>query len=233
MTPSFPARDVLPARDDAEKKMDRLLHAVWTPEQGERMASGRRIPLTIGGLFAIAAVSLTACNADNTVTGIDPLNSNASLVYAKGGHVQRYQFQSGVLTLYIGDTYHVFDIVLSPCDGSFTGTGYADQNQPLHITETISGELTGGQLSFVAVYTGAAEAAFPNYQWFTVAPGPLAGPITGADNTFPGQFLIFGTLGTLTDASVYSNHGEYVSSQPHGDRSEAAQSCIGKPIVGG
>jgi hypothetical protein len=147
-----------------------------------------------------------------------------------GADVARSQLQSATLTVTLNNgNVHVFQVVLSPCDGSFTGTGTSDQG-PLQVTETIVGQIWSGQLSFRATYTGDAAVQFPGYEWFTLAPGLLAGPIEAQDNTFPGTFLVFGSLSTLTDASSYRNHGEYVAAQPQGSRDTAATSCIGMPV---
>ena len=49
---------------------------------------------------------------------------------------------------------HTFEVVLNPCDNSFTGTGVSNQLPNVFVTETIKGSLNTGQLSFEATYTG-------------------------------------------------------------------------------
>lgn len=152
-----------------------------------------------------------------------------ALVPAALADVARHQTQSGQLTVLLNNgNLHTFDIVIRPCDNSFTGTGVSDQLPNVFVTETIEGTLSGGQLSFVATYTGQAAQQFPGYRWFTNTPGALGTPIPGGD-TLGSVFTLTGTLGTLTSSS-WANHGEYVAAQPQGFRDDAAHSCIGKPI---
>ena len=165
------------------------------------------------------------------VTLLATLAATFALIGAVGtasADVPRYQLQSATLTVTLNNgNVHVFDTVISPCDGTFTGTGTSDQGA-LQVTETVTGTIWNGQLAFRATYTGDAALQFPGYEWYTLAPGPLAGPIAAEDNTFPGTFFVYGSLSALSDASTYRNHGDYVKQK--GGGSDAAHSCIGMPI---
>jgi hypothetical protein len=146
--------------------------------------------------------------------------------------VARYQVESATLTVSLEPAYpgviHIYDVVISPCDGSFAGS--ATSASVNGATETISGTLAGGTLGFVVSYFGAYLTGYHfDYN------GPFAGG-TAFDfylgNPFSPSFTIVNSLTNAT-FTTYKNHGDYVSSQPKGFRDTAAHSCIGKPIQAG
>ena len=139
--------------------------------------------------------------------------------------VQRYQAQTGQLTITLPgySIVHVFDITMSPCDGSFSGVTSA--GSPRQDDETITGTIRDGQLTFNSTY-GKNPAG---YQWsYTGAfDGGMAHDLYPDGTTLQGGFVITSTLGTLTDATHWKNHGDFVSHST--DKDDAAHSCIGMP----
>ena len=135
--------------------------------------------------------------------------------------VSRYQTQQATLTtnaLY-GMLFYVDTITLNPCDGSFTGVPLGP---PTWIaSERVNGTLVGSQLSIT--YIGPSQGSY-TYSWAYT--GPLSGGIAYESNA--GMFPISFTLTDLKDASQWKNHGDYVKSTNGG--SDAAHSCLGKPI---
>ena len=137
--------------------------------------------------------------------------------------VQRYQAQTGTLTVHVGhltdpgsESDHVYDnVTINPCDGTFVGTdGHGRWTDG---GETISGTIVDGKVT-------AFTAAFPSgYQWtYDSTQAPTWQGFDGYQ-----RFSVDSITFDVKD-STYKNHGEYVSSQ--GGGSDAAHSCIGMPI---
>jgi hypothetical protein len=144
----------------------------------------------------------------------------AAPTFAATGGTDRYQIGTTPYTVLVmsgGNTYeHDFVVTTNPCDGTLSITGSTPANSGYYTTETVTGTLTAGVISFTATYDGPYS---PGYQWsgsFPVAGGALSGEFTGTVSA--------GTTTTTT----FKNHGDYVSSM--GGGSTAAHSCIGMPL---
>ena len=167
----------------------------------------RRLFFVLAIVGALAAVAATSASAS----------------------VPRYQMQTGQLTISLEPAYpgniHVFDITISPCDGSFTGATSA--GSPVQLGENITGTIWQGQFDFTSTYS----IGLPGYQWFYTGPfsGGQAHDLYLGSELVPGGFFITPSLGTLTDATNWKNHGDFVSHST--DREDAAHSCIGMPIT--
>jgi hypothetical protein len=136
---------------------------------------------------------------------------------AGAGGVQRYQVATTSYTISVLDAFtHIFVVALSPCDDSITVTGSTPVDSGYYTTETVVGTLTNGVIAFSATYDGPYSPGFAWSGSFPVGGGPLSGQYTGTVTAEPTTF------------SSYKNHGDFVSSM--GGGSEAAHSCIGKPI---
>jgi hypothetical protein len=116
---------------------------------------------------------------------------------------------------------HVYSIDISPCDGTFTGTG-ALPGTP--ITEQVTGTYQNGKVSFHSVYNPGA--GFDGYEWGVAQPASLGAQALSADNG-GGQYFVTMALSDQT-SSHFKNHGEYVSSM--GGGADAAHACIGMPV---
>jgi hypothetical protein len=130
--------------------------------------------------------------------------------------VARYQTQSATLTADVnsGAYVHTYAITIDPCDGSFVGAAVAGS---VIAGETVTGTLTNPvTIDFDGLYPSG-------YAW------SYTGPLTGGTGNGPGgqTFDVTFTL-NVTGTSTWKNHGQYVKAM--GGGSEAAQSCIGKPI---
>jgi hypothetical protein len=142
----------------------------------------------------------------------------AGPVAAAPGGVARNQITTTNYTILVLGTYiHNYQVVWNPCDETIAITGGTPVNSGYYTTETITGSLAGGVISFHSHYNGPWD---PTYSWsgsFPVIGGALAGDYTGSV-----------TLGSHV-STTWANHGAYVSSMGGGD--DVAHSCIGMPIV--
>ena len=152
---------------------------------------------------------------------------------AAQANVPRYQIANDTLTVTLSPSnVHYYNIVVSPCDGSFTGMATsAGVNGGF---ESIVGTLVGGNLTFTATYlVGNTNPSVQVPGYYYTYSGPLAGGTAYDFNyglPFSPSFTIANTLTHVSD-STYANHGDYVSSTPQGSaREDAAHSCIGMPI---
>ncbi|HSC92421.1 MAG TPA: hypothetical protein VLB86_12260 [Gaiellaceae bacterium] len=141
-----------------------------------------------------------------------------TLAASASADVPRYQTQTATLTAdVLGGAYvHVYTIVISPCDGSFTGTAAAGSVVP---GETVNGSLTDSNLTI------DFDGLYPSgYAW------SYSGPLSGGTGHGPdGQtFGVTFSLANVTDQSDWKNHGQYVKAM--GGGSDAAHSCLGMPI---
>ncbi|MEO8229463.1 MAG: hypothetical protein ABI628_06845 [Chloroflexota bacterium] len=142
----------------------------------------------------------------------------AGPVLAGSGGVQRYQVATTSYTVVVLDTFiHTFVVSVNPCDTSITITGSTPVESDYYTTETVTGTLTGGVISFNATYDGPYSLGFTWSGSFPVGGGALSGAYAGTVTAAP------------TTLSTYKNHGDYVSSM--GGGRDAAHSCIGKPIT--
>ncbi len=132
------------------------------------------------------------------------------------GGADRYQTTSTTYRIAVLNTYiHDFTVTANPCDGSIALVGSTPKDSGYYTTETVTGSLANGVITFQAKYDGPYN---PGYTWsgsFPVAGGALSGMYTGTV-----------TKGSTT-SSAFKNHGDYVSSM--GGGSDAAHSCIGMP----
>jgi len=136
---------------------------------------------------------------------------------AAGGGVARYQFDTTSYSIAVLDTYmHTFVVTANPCDGSIAITGSTPADGGYYTTETVTGTLANGVISFSSTYDGPYNPGFTWSGSFPVAGGALSGQYTGTVVAGPTTF------------STFKNHGDYVSSQGGGP--DAAHSCIGMPI---
>ncbi len=136
---------------------------------------------------------------------------------AGAGGIQRYQVATTSYTIVVeGAFIHTFVVAVNPCDDSIAITGSTPLLGGYYTTETVTGTLAAGVISFSATYDGPYS---PGFMWtgsFPVAGGALSGPYSGTVTAAP------------TTLSTYKNHGDFVSSMGGGP--EAAHSCIGMPI---
>jgi hypothetical protein len=142
----------------------------------------------------------------------------AGPVLGSAGGVQRYQVATTSYTVAVLDTFiHTFVVSMNPCDVSIAITGATPVESAYYTTETVTGTLTGGIISFNATYDGPYNPGFAWSGSFPVGGGALSGQYTGTVTAAPTTF------------SSYKNHGDYVSTM--GGGRDAAHSCIGKPIT--
>ncbi len=144
----------------------------------------------------------------------------AAPALAVGGGPARYQVATTSYTVAVLDTFiHTFVVVANPCDGSIAIAGSTPIDSGYYTTETVTGTLSGGVITFSSTYDGPYN---PGFMWsgsFPVGGGALSGDYTGTVTAAP------------TTMTSYKNHGDFVSSMGGGP--EAAHSCIGKPNHGG
>ncbi len=144
----------------------------------------------------------------------------AGPAFASAGGVERYQVGTTTYTLTVLDTYiHTFVVTANPCDGTIAITGSTPVDSGYYTTETVTGTLAAGVISFNSTYDGPYNPGFTWSGSFPVAGGALSGPYPGTVTAAPSTFTTF------------KNHGDFVSWKGGGP--EAAHSCIGKPIASG
>ena len=144
----------------------------------------------------------------------------AGPAFASAGGVERYQVGTTTYTVAVLDTYiHTFVVMANPCDGTIAITGSTPVDSGYYTTETVTGTLAGGVISFSSTYDGPYSPGFTWSGSFPVGGGPLSGDYTGTVTAAPSTF------------STFKNHGDFVSWKGGGP--EAAHSCIGKPIASG
>ena len=150
--------------------------------------------------------------------------------------VPRYQMQTMTLTAVqpeytLGQwttvwTHTYTDVVLNPCDGSFSGEGTLAGTLfgPYPGAETITGHLDGDTVSFTATrsYDGVE---------YSLTDAPLDGTTVTLATSIPAvpwdlEFKVSAT--DPVNSTHYRNHGDYVSQM--GGGADAAHSCIGMPI---
>lgn len=156
-----------------------------------------------------------------------------AFVGSASADVARYQTQSMTITAVqpkdaVGqwsDVWtHTYNVMLSPCDGSFTGTGSVSGTDfGLLSKETIKGNLEGSRVSFTATReSDGVVYSLTNAQ----LDGTTVSYATSTPSvSWPLEFHVTNAPGAVSN---YRNHGDYVSSQ--GGGSDAAHSCIGMPI---
>lgn len=136
------------------------------------------------------------------------------------GPVDRYQAGTTAYTISVLDTYtHNFVVTTNPCDGTIAITGSTPTDGGYYTTETVTGTLVAGVITFASTYDGPYN---PGYQWsgsFPVGGGALSGMFTGTVTAAP------------TTWTAFKNHGEFVASK--GGGADAAHSCIGMPKTSG
>lgn len=106
--------------------------------------------------------------------------------------------------------------------GVFSGSGYAVNTHDL--TWDVTGQVTGDSFTMTIAYTGAQTGYFV-YVTGNIAPN---GSLSGTAYDSSGSRFSWTATGTATQTS-YKNHGQLVSS--YGDRSLAAASSLGMPVV--
>jgi hypothetical protein len=134
--------------------------------------------------------------------------------------VAHYQFLTGTLDVHVGSAYggydHSYTITMSPCDGSFVGTGQD--------TGKISGTIAGNVINFTGVYTSGATPY--NYS-ATGAYDPNTGAFTGTGTDSRNTSLTVDGQWNHLSQSTWKSHGDYVSAQGKGYHETATTSCIG------
>ena len=155
-----------------------------------------------------------------------------ALAATASADVPRYQTQSMTLTAVqpegaVGQWQnvwtHTYNVELNPCDGSFTGVGSLSGTiNGFYSNETITGHLDGNAVSFTATRPDGLE--------YSLSSAPLDNSTVtlATSNPVVPWVLEFKVGKTMTSASNYRNHGEFVASQ--GGGSDAAHSCIGMPV---
>jgi hypothetical protein len=144
----------------------------------------------------------------------------AGPAFASAGGVGRYQVETTSYTVAVLDTYiHTFVVTTNPCDGTIAISGSTAVDSGYYTTETVTGTLAGGVISFSSTYDGPYSPGFTWSGSFPVGGGALSGLYTGTVTAAPSTF------------SSYKNHGDFVSWMGGGP--EAAHSCIGKPTMSG
>src|SRR4051795_9694113 len=74
---------------------------------------------------------------------------------APGGSVARYQVTSTSYTVMVLGTYeHDYTVTTNPCDGSVSIAGSTPVNSGYYTTETITGALSNGVVSYTSSYDG-------------------------------------------------------------------------------
>jgi hypothetical protein len=128
----------------------------------------------------------------------------------------RYQTATTTYDIAVLDTYHhTYVVTLNPCDGTIAITGSTVPGD-YYTTETVTGTLASGVITFSSVYDGPYNAGYAWSGSFPVAGGALLGMYTGTVTV------------TGTTSTAFKNHGEYVADA--GGGADAAHSCIGMPI---
>jgi hypothetical protein len=159
----------------------------------------------------------------------------AASVASAGGPPARYQATSLTITAtqpygqvgQFGNVWtHVFNVTFDNCatTGSFSGTGIQYDNVGAKsYTETVTGTLAGGKVTLNVSRNDGETWALTNapLDGTTVSYATDPNPVV----TWPLEFKVSATTPT---ASIFANHGAYVSSVGGGD--DAAHSCIGMPI---
>jgi hypothetical protein len=156
-----------------------------------------------------------------------------ALAATASADVARYQTQSMTLTAVqpegaVGQWQnvwtHTYTAELNPCDGSFSGVGSLSGTiNGFYSNETITGHVDGNTVSFTA--TRPLDGVV-----YSVANAPLDNStVTMATSTPAVPWALEVKVGaTMTAASDYRNHGDYVKQSA--DKGDAAHSCIGMPI---
>jgi hypothetical protein len=180
-----------------------------------RRRSGRALlagPRFLKGAVILTRRTLVAFAAVSLLIGAAAVPATA----ARGGPA-RYQLATTLYTVAVLDTFtHAFVVTANPCDGSIAISGATPVDGGYYTTETISGTLANGVISFDATYDGPYSPGFAWSGSFPVGGGPLSGSYTGTVTAGP------------TTHSSFKNHGAYVSSA--GGGRDAAHSCIGMPM---
>ena len=159
-------------------------------------------------LVALAAVGL--------LTGL-----LAGPVAAAPGGIARNQMTTIDYHITIGSG-HDWTLVFNPCDGSVTGTG--SEPAPYATSETITGTLADGVVTFTSTYSGPY---LPGYWW--TGSFPIGGGVLTASDSLGYTYTNVPIAVTDSQVTTWASHGDYVSSMGGGD--DAAHSCIGMPIV--
>lgn len=159
----------------------------------------------------IKAATVVAASASMLVIGA------SSAMAAPGGTVARNQVTTATYKVMVLDTYeHDYTVTTNPCDGSISITGSTPADSGYYTTETLTGSLSSGVISFNSVYDGPYNPGYTYAGNFPVGGGALGGDYTGT------------VTQTGSSSSTYSNHGQYVSAV--GGGSDAAHSCVGMPV---
>lgn len=126
--------------------------------------------------------------------------------------------------VYGGNWDHDIHITTQNSDGTFNGTGGYPAGGPYLITETITGIMSGNNITIHSVYDGST------YSYDAVGTIETDGSMSGTLTTNAGQIGPWSApIGSATrEVITYKNHGQYVKSQEN--KEEAAQSRIGMPI---
>ncbi len=159
----------------------------------------------------IKAAAVVAASAGMLVVGA------SSAMAAPGGSVARNQVTTATYTVMVLGSYeHDYTVTTNPCDGSVSITGSTPVASGYYTTETLTGSLTNGVISFSSVYDGPYNLGYSYAGNFPVAGGTLGGDYPGTVSQ------------PDTSSTTYANHGQYVSAV--GGGSDAAHSCVGMPV---
>jgi len=132
--------------------------------------------------------------------------------------VQRNQNTTVTYTVAVLNTWiHNYTVTVNGCDGTIAITGSTPLASGYYTTETVTGTLTNGVITYTSTYNGPYNPGYSYSGSFSVLGGALGGDYTGTVTAGPNT------------APVYATHGAYVSAM--GGGADAAHSCIGMPIV--
>jgi len=162
-------------------------------------------------LKLMKAATVVAASASMLVIGA------SSAMAAPGGTVARNQVTTATYKVMVLDSYeHDYTVTTNPCDGSVTITGSTPVDSGYYTTETLTGSVSNGVVSFTSVYTGSYNPGYTYSGSFPVGGGALSGDYWGT------------VTQTGSSSTSYANHGQYVSAAGGGD--DAAHSCVGMPV---
>ena len=130
------------------------------------------------------------------------------------------------------DFVHSYTVNPDPCGSAFSATGQYPATPAAPIfTETLSGSVTGNNVTFTGAYYQPNTNLPTGYTFtftghFTNPQGDIAGTVTDSD----GRSLAATGVQTGSVSTSFKNHGEYVNSVPASEKAAAAQSCVGNPV---
>jgi len=186
------------------------------------------VPRQLLPRLALLAV-LTACAEKPVAPTAPPVESLSAVMPAaraskavanavSGNKTGRYQLGITAYHVAVFDYFvHDFVVMMNSCDGSIDITGGTPALSGYFTTETVTGTLAGGKISFRSVYDGPFS---PGFSWNGVFAADSDGLLAG---DYWGSVTV-----TSSSTTSYRNHGEYVANSAN--KNDAAHACIGMPL---